>query len=171
MQNLIWGVTLLFGAILTASPAPAADEPAAGEKWTSLFDGETLSGWTMLALGKGESNWDVKDGALVGSGAQSMLFSPKGDYKNFRFRAEIKINDGGNSGMYIRTPKEATFTKGHEIQINSSHKDPVRDRVGLLARPGLQATRPARHLVHPGNRGGRPELPRQDGRCHQGHGQ
>ena len=29
-----------------------------------------------------------------------MLFSPRGDYKNFRYRAELKINDGGNSGMY-----------------------------------------------------------------------
>ena len=28
--------------------------------------------------------------------------------------------------MYIRTPKEATFTKGYEIQVNSTHKDPVK---------------------------------------------
>jgi hypothetical protein len=55
-----------------------------------------------------------------------MLFSPRGDYKNFRFRAELKINDGGNSGMYIRTPKEATFTNGYEIQVNSTHRDPVK---------------------------------------------
>src|SRR5262249_25746752 len=55
-----------------------------------------------------------------------MLFSPRGDYKNFRFRAELKINDGGNSGMYIRTPKEATFTNGYEIQVNSTHKDPIK---------------------------------------------
>ena len=127
MRNWIRGATLSAVALLTTIPAGAADEPKSeGGGWVSLFDGKTLSGWTMLDLGKGESKWEVKDGALVGSGAQSMLFSPKGDYKNFRFRAEIKINDGGNSGMYIRTPKEPTFTKGHEIQINSSHKDPVR---------------------------------------------
>ena len=63
---------------------------------------------------------------LVGSGKPSMLFSPKGDYKNFRYRAEIKINDKGNSGMYVRVPKEATFSKGYEIQINSTHGDPVK---------------------------------------------
>ncbi len=127
MRHMIWGTALLAVASLSTATTRAADDKAkdAGE-WVSLFDGETLSGWTMVELGRGESIWEVKDGAIVGSGAQSMLFSPKGDYKNFRFRAELKINDGGNSGMYIRTPKEATFTKGHEIQVNSSHKDPVR---------------------------------------------
>lgn len=95
--------------------------------WVSLFDGQTMSGWTMLELGeKGSSKWEVKDGMLVGSGKPSMLFSPKGDYKNFRYRAEIRINDHGNSGMYIRTPKEATFSKGYEIQINSTHGDPIK---------------------------------------------
>jgi hypothetical protein len=96
--------------------------------WVPIFDGKSLDGWTVLELGKtpGGSRWQVKDGVIEGSGLQSMLFSPRGDYKNFRFRAELKINDGGNSGMYIRTPKEATFSKGYEIQVNSTHKDPIK---------------------------------------------
>jgi hypothetical protein len=128
MRRFILGTALLLtGATLAPAPAPAeaADPPAA---WVSLFDGKSVEGWTKLDLtkGKGESKWEVKDGVLVGTGLQSMLFSPEGHYKNFRFRAEIKINDGGNSGMYIRTPKEATFGKGYEIQINSSHTDPIK---------------------------------------------
>jgi hypothetical protein len=96
--------------------------------WVPIFDGKSLDGWTVLELGKtpGASRWQVKDGMIEGSGLQSMLFSPRGDYKNFRFRAELKINDGGNSGMYIRTPKEPTFSKGYEIQVNSTHKDPIK---------------------------------------------
>src|SRR5205823_1978783 len=77
-------------------------------------------------LGKNPSNWEVVDGLLTGTGAQSMLFSPRGDYKNFKFRAELRINDHGNSGMYVRTPKEATFSKGYEIQVNSTHTDPIK---------------------------------------------
>jgi hypothetical protein len=95
-------------------------------QWVSLFDGQTLSGWEKLELGKNPSYWEVKDGLLTGTGSQSMLFSPRGDYKNFKFRAELRINDHGNSGMYIRTPKEATFTKGYEIQVNSTHTDPIK---------------------------------------------
>ena len=46
-----------------------------------------------------------------------MLFSPKGEYKNFRVRAEIKINDKGNSGLYFRTAKKPSFTDGYEAQV------------------------------------------------------
>src|SRR4051812_40151218 len=96
-------------------------------QWVSLFDGKSLEGWTALELrGKGTSQWEGKDGAIEGSGQPSMLFSPKGHYKNFRYRAELKINDQGNSGMYVRTPKEATFSKGYEIQVNSTHRDPIK---------------------------------------------
>jgi hypothetical protein len=96
--------------------------------WVPLFDGKSLDGWTALELGRtpGGSKWEVKNGLIEGSGTQSMLFSPRGDYQNFRFRADLKINDGGNSGMYIRTPKENTFSKGYEIQVNSTHKDPIK---------------------------------------------
>jgi hypothetical protein len=103
---------------------------AAGQDagWVSLFDGKSLDGWTVLDLGKSAegSKWEVKDGMIEGSGNPSMLFSPRGDYKNFRYRAELKINAGGNSGMYVRTPKEATFSKGYEIQVNSTHRDPIK---------------------------------------------
>ena len=56
-----------------------------------------------------------------------MLYSPKGDYKNFQFRAEVKINDHGNSGMYFRCPKpNGSFSEGYEAQIDSTHSDPIR---------------------------------------------
>ncbi len=105
-------------------PATPAAEPEAG--WTSLFDGKTLSGWESVPLRARPPSWEVKDGILEGSGGQSMLFSPKGDYKNFKFRAELKINDKGNSGMYVRSAKKASFTDGHEIQVNSTHSDPIK---------------------------------------------
>ena len=109
-----------FGGI-----APAA-RAAAEAGWTSLFDGTTLSGWEAVPLGNQTTMWEVKDGVLEGSGGQSMLYSPKGDYKNFKFRAELKINDHGNSGMYVRAAKKASFTDGHEIQVNSTHSDPIK---------------------------------------------
>jgi hypothetical protein len=94
--------------------------------WASLFDGKTMSGWEMLALPGQTSKWEVVDGAICGSGGASMLYSPEGNYKNFRFRAEVKINDGGNSGLYFRTAKKPSFTEGYEAQIDSTHRDPIR---------------------------------------------
>ncbi len=69
-------------------------------EWVSLFDGKTMDGWEKV--GNDASVWDVKDGAICGAGPASMLVSTKGPYKNFRYRAEAKINDHGNSGLYFR---------------------------------------------------------------------
>ncbi len=93
-------------------------------EWIPLFDGKTLEGWEKV--GKSESVWEVKDGALNGSGPASMLVCTKGPYKNFRYRAEVKINDGGNSGLYFRTTRKPGFSDGYEAQIDSTHSDPIR---------------------------------------------
>jgi hypothetical protein len=115
----IWAVAAIIWAGTWPTPVPAGE-------WVSLFDGQTLSGWTK-AGGRSNSNWEVVDGAIVGSGQSSMLYSPKGDYKNFRFRAEIKISDHGNSGMYFRCPNaNGSFAEGYEAQIDSTHSDPIR---------------------------------------------
>lgn len=93
-------------------------------EWVSLFDGKTMDGWEKV--GNDASVWEVKDGALSGSGPASMLVCTKGPYKNFRYRAEIKINDHGNSGLYFRTKPKPGFTDGYEAQIDSTHTDPIR---------------------------------------------
>ena len=90
----------------------------------ALFDGKSLDGWEKV--GRDDSVWDVRNGAISGSGPASMLVCTKGPYKNFRYRAEIKINDGGNSGLYFRTTRRPGFTDGYEAQIDSTHRDPIR---------------------------------------------
>ncbi len=93
-------------------------------KWISLFDGKTMDGWEKV--GKKDSHWTLEDGALAGSGTQSMLVCTKGPFKNFRYRVEAKINDGGNSGVYFRSARKATFSNGYEAQVDSTHRDPIR---------------------------------------------
>lgn len=96
----------------------------ADEKWVALFDGKTLDGWERV--GNEKSIWEVRDGAIQGSGEASMLVCTKGPYRNFRYRAEIMINDKGNSGLYFRTTRKPGFTDGYEAQIDSTHTDPIR---------------------------------------------
>ncbi len=117
-------VRSLLTVIMVCSIVGTANVHAEDGEWISLFNGESLDGWKKV--GKETSKWEVKDGALVGSGDQSMLVTTGQAYKNFRYRAEIKINDGGNSGMYFRTKPEPGFTDGYEAQIDSTHKDPIR---------------------------------------------
>lgn len=107
-------------ALVSQPPATLAQE----KKWVSLFDGKSLEGWEKV--GKPESQWEVKEGALAGSGPASMLVCTVGPFKNFRYRAEIKINDKGNSGLYFRTTRKPGFSDGYEAQIDSTHTDPIR---------------------------------------------
>lgn len=109
------GLMILF----LSSPANAEDQ-----KWVPLFDGRSLDGWEKA--GNAKSVWEVKDGAICGSGPASMLVCTQGPFKNFRYRAEVKINDKGNSGLYFRTTRKPSFTDGYEAQIDSTHTDPIR---------------------------------------------
>ena len=131
-MNRMIGVFTLLAAVSAASGAALAQERkpdtrdliATKEKgWVSLFDGKTLGGWKTY---DGKGQWEVEDGVIHGSGPASHLFSPRGDYKNFRYRAEIKVADKGNSGMYFRTKLGPGFPKGYEAQVNSTHRDPLK---------------------------------------------
>lgn len=106
-------------AVLSFNSSSAEDA-----KWKPLFDGESLDGWEKV--GSEESVWKVEDGAMTGAGPGSMLVSTEGPYKNFRYRAEVKISDGGNSGLYFRTTRKPSFADGYEAQIDSTHRDPIR---------------------------------------------
>jgi len=97
---------------------------AQGGEWVSLFDGKSMDGWERV--GDEQSVWQVEDGALSGSGPPSMLVGTTGPYKNFRYRAEVKISDKGNSGLYFRTTRKPGFSDGYEAQIDSTHTDPIR---------------------------------------------
>lgn len=117
--NFAW-ISLIV-LIFVGSSLPA-QEPT--ENWISLFDGKTLDGWEKV--GKDTSHWEVVDGALTGTGDPSMLVHTTSPYKNFKYRAEVKINDKGNSGLYFRTTRKPGFADGYEAQIDSTHTDPIR---------------------------------------------
>jgi len=117
-------ITLLAAIALGSGQSAVAQEAADKPEWISLFDGKTLDGWKKV--GSDNSTWKVVDGAMQGSGAASMLVSTTAPYVNFRYRVELKINDGGNSGVYFRTKPEPGFTDGYEAQVDSTHSDPIR---------------------------------------------
>src|SRR4029077_15592511 len=114
----------------------ARDNKDDDKGWVQLFNGKDLKGWKTHP--KDKAKWEVKDGVLVGSGPAGHLFSERGDYENFIYRVEAKINDHGNSGQYFRTKFGPSFPKGYEAQINSTHRDPV--RTGSLYGFGMDAT-------------------------------
>lgn len=104
---------------LFAEDAKPLPEKPDKNGWIPLLDGKTLSGWTGLNDGK----WEVKDGILVGTGPMGHLFSPN-QYTNLEFKAEIKLNKSGNSGMYFRAAKSPGWPEGYEAQVQNTSPDP-----------------------------------------------
>lgn len=115
---------ICLGLLLTlVCAAVRAQDQGSEEGWKSIFDGKTLDGWK--ASEKPE-NWKVEEGAIVGRGDRSHLFYMQEQFENCEFKAEVKLNKGGNSGMYFRTQFGTGWPTGYEAQVNNSHTDPKR---------------------------------------------
>jgi len=109
---------LLFTALLIL--ASCGQKTPVG-KWQSMFDGQSLNGWTKST--ENPQSITVEDGSIKCSGDRSHLFYD-GSFNNFEFEAEVKSLEKSNSGIYIHTTyqPENFPQKGYEIQINNSFR-------------------------------------------------
>jgi hypothetical protein len=114
---------LLTLASLAFGANKSAAKPNKKDPWIHIFDGSTLEGWKA---NEHPESWTVKDGAIRGDGPASHLFYMGAKCVNCEFKAEVRINHGGNSGMYFRTAFGPGFPKGYEAQVDNTHTDPVR---------------------------------------------
>jgi hypothetical protein len=121
MRKAMWlavGTCLAAGlAVVSAQNAPASGDSG----WIRMFDGKTLDGWKA---NEHPESWKVVDGAITGDGPASHLFWMGQECENCEFRAEVKLNHGGNSGMYFRTAFGPGFPKGYESQVENTSPDP-----------------------------------------------
>ena len=109
-----------LAALLCAGAAQNA--PQAGrDGWIGMFDGKTLDGWQA---NENPGSWKVVDGAITGDGPASHLFWMTRECENCEFRAEVKLNHSGNSGMYLRAAFGPGFPKGYEAQVENTSPDP-----------------------------------------------
>lgn len=97
---------------------------ATSEEWTSIFDGETLKGWTT-GNGKAleEGGWIAENGVLFRKNKGGSIFSEK-EYGDFEFRFEWKISEKGNSGVKYRVTKYDKQLLGPEYQVLDDAKHP-----------------------------------------------
>jgi hypothetical protein len=108
---------------LAATAAGMYAQAPGADGWITMFNGRTLDGWKATER---PENWSVVDGAIKGSGDRSHLFWMGQECGDCEFKAEIKLNKGGNSGMYFRAKFGPGWPDGYEAQVNNSHTDPVK---------------------------------------------
>jgi hypothetical protein len=122
----------LSGAV--GSPVQAQQNPPEGEGWVSLFDGESLDGWTAS---ENKETFSVQDGQIVVDGERSHLFYTgevaNHTFDDFELLVDVKTTPGSNSGIYFHTEyqEEGWPSKGYEAQINNTYEGDPR-RTGSL---------------------------------------
>jgi hypothetical protein len=105
--------------------------------WISIFNGRDLSGWEPYPQQMGD--WRVEDGVLIGSGPDlSHLCFSRGNYRDLHLRAEVRVNEGGNGGVFVRAtdslafpPNRPRYPSGYEAQI-AGPRHPDQAKTGSL---------------------------------------
>ncbi len=100
----------------TDNSPPPADAAPRETGFTSLFDGQTLNGWTLV--GRRGDGFGVTNGVIYcARGGGGNLFTEQ-EFEDFILRFEFKLEDGANSGIGIRSPLEGDpASLGMEVQI------------------------------------------------------
>ncbi|MEM0969356.1 MAG: DUF1080 domain-containing protein, partial [Verrucomicrobiota bacterium] len=88
--------------------SPADD----AESWISLFDGQSLNGWSIKS---GFATYRVEDGAIVGKtaeGSKNTFLCSEEEFADFELEFEVMVDDGLNSGVQIRSQLATLDKKG-----------------------------------------------------------
>ncbi len=113
----------LMTTFLVASSALAQDG------WKPLFDGKSLDGWSVKS---GYATYSIEDGGVIagktaeGSGNSFLCTDRK--YGDFELQFEVKVDDGLNSGVQIRSKLKNVDAKksyggrvhGPQVEIESA---------------------------------------------------
>lgn len=100
------------------------------ENWEYLFDGQSLAGWNTLTGGQeylGENttaiaDFVIEDGCITGIStlnAPNTFLTTGKEYTNFVLEYEMKMDEGLNSGVQIRSHSMPEFKNGavHGMQV------------------------------------------------------
>ena len=121
-------------------------EEERADGWTSLFDGKSLDGWWLA--GANPNGFVVKDGTIEWAAHGGGMLMTHDRYDNFMLRIEWKIEEGGNSGVFLRAPRANRASKiGMEFQLQGDYgREPEEHITGAIydvLSPLVNAGKPA----------------------------
>lgn len=109
---------LLCGLIAAAIPAiqPAAAQPA--DEFVNLI-GDDLSNW-INPFEWGEAS--LEDGVISLCGDQKWFLVSDTTYRDFVLEAEVRVPEGGNSGIQFRSHYEPNRLWGYQAEVDPSDR-------------------------------------------------
>ncbi|MEO0416015.1 MAG: DUF1080 domain-containing protein [Verrucomicrobiota bacterium] len=122
-------ITLLGAALLLGTTATYADhhgdkKKAKSEDAVEIFDGKTLKGWSKSTLGS--ANYSVVDGTILGEtveGSPNTFLISDAEYGDFELTFEVKVDDGLNSGVQIRSREK----NEEDLKTTGKNGKPAKD--------------------------------------------
>ena len=108
---------LFLAALALSTVGLRAQTPVTG--WVTLFDGANLNSFNMV----GNANWKLADGIVEATSGSGFLVT-KETYSNFEIRVEFWVDEGANSGVYMRCQDAAKITDMTCYEANIFDKRP-----------------------------------------------
>ena len=96
MKRFVGRLGVVVAVMAGCSLASAGD-------WVSMFNGNTLEGWTQK---NGTATYVVQDGTILGTtneGSPNSFMCSVKEYGDFELEFEVKVDNGLNSGVQIRS--------------------------------------------------------------------
>ncbi|WP_297693150.1 DUF1080 domain-containing protein [uncultured Eudoraea sp.] len=116
-------ITILF---LLLTSLGCSDSKKDNTPWISLFDGETLNGWTIKG---GEAQYEVRDEIIVGitvHNTPNTFLTTDKMYGDFILELDYKVDSSMNSGIQIRSNSFPHYRNGrvhgYQVEIDPSER-------------------------------------------------
>lgn len=122
-------IRLVFGTLVPLAIVGACVIPeqamTVDQEWISLFDGETLDGWTQV---NGNAPYEVVDGAIRGTNVldtPNSFLATENTYSDFVLEYDSRSEGPANSGVQFRTdlaPGTWSGVVGYQLDIDPSDR-------------------------------------------------
>jgi Domain of Unknown Function (DUF1080) len=95
------------------------------QKWTTIFDGKTLKGWTQKG---GQATYKVENGEIVGTTVKNTtntFLCTEKEYGDFILELDLKLDDAMNGGVQFRSLSLPNYKEGrvHGYQMEVDPSD------------------------------------------------
>ncbi len=115
------------------APVGAATPRPTGEGWIDLFAPENQAAWKNVT--DEQKVWEFQDGVMhvLGTPGTEYFAWTTQEFGDFEMHIEFKVNEGGNSGVFVRTATDDPVQKGMEVQVYGDYGQvPNRNSSGSL---------------------------------------
>ncbi len=98
--------------------------------WIQLFDGISLFGWKP----NNDVNWSVEDGMIAADQGKPGLLLTTVPFADFELRCDFRLEKGGNSGVFLRSPFNPTDPAVDCYELNMCDTHPAFATASLVGR-------------------------------------